>query len=161
MQAFFLRRVLSFLTWLCMKSLKYTKDSGEEPPSSEPGFSQDSLSPNYAVLPKKYLTARDWLHILNAGGLSFWGEYQRARKTKTGEYRHLRGTMKWIFRSSANSKFSPKNLVFSMVCGTGHSKFTTNLRLFYSGHAVFYSVKILIKMNIGAMTGCVKLWAFI
>jgi hypothetical protein len=42
-----------------MKSLKYTKDSGEEPPSSEPGFTQDLLSPNYAVLPKKYLTARD------------------------------------------------------------------------------------------------------
>ena len=31
--------------------LKYTKYSCKKMPSSEPKFSQDSLSPNYAVLP--------------------------------------------------------------------------------------------------------------
>jgi len=35
--------------------LKYTKYSCEKLPSSEPKFSQNSLSPNYAVLPKNFM----------------------------------------------------------------------------------------------------------
>jgi len=40
-----------FVLWFCHFFLKYTKYSCEKLPSSEPKFSQNSLSPNYAVLP--------------------------------------------------------------------------------------------------------------